>query len=250
MKLFDAPNTMFPFELPNKSEYAARFIESLNGYEITVPNGKLIFIEHFFNPEESKLFLEDLTANQNNLPVDSPSWNAMNEKDLIAVKFNKIQWQQDKIKLFGKSIAIPRFSAWYGDAELAYTYSGLTLYTHPWIKTLLSIKKKIENVSGELFNSVLLNWYRNGSDSMSWHADNEKELGENPIIASVNFGATRKFLLRYNLNTKDKITFHLSNGSLLLMQGALQHFWQHAIPKTKKVHHPRINLTFRRIFNT
>lgn len=113
-----------------------------------------------------------------------------------------------------------------------------------WTNTLIEIKKRIEKTIPINFNSVLLNRYRNGNDSVAWHADNEKELGINPVIASVSFGATRNFKLRH-LQTKETIELLLSNGSLLIMQGALQHHWQHQIPKTKKIVGERINLTFR-----
>src|SRR5690606_36572323 len=115
-----------------------------------------------------------------------------------------------------------------------------------WTKGLLEIKNRIELVAKTQFNSVLLNRYRNGNDSISWHTDAESELGVNPIIVCVNFGATRKFQLRH-IETKEKIEIHLTNGSLLLMQGALQHFWQHQVPKTAKPIDERINLTFRTI---
>ncbi|MBC7383962.1 MAG: alpha-ketoglutarate-dependent dioxygenase AlkB [Bacteroidia bacterium] len=159
----------------------------------------------------------------------------------------EIEWQQQEIMLFGKKIKQPRLSAWYGDEKTAYTYSGLTLEPIPFFSGLTDIKNKIEQVVGTNFNSVLLNLYRCGNDSMGWHSDNEKELGLNPIIASLSLGSTRNFNFRHRnikgLHVKSKLT----HGSLLLMQDKTQHYWQHSLPKTKATTTPRINLTFRRI---
>ena len=148
--------------------------------------------------------------------------------------------------MFGKNIAIPRLTAWYGDQNMNYNYSGINNDPNPWTSELQGLKAKVEQATNATFNSVLLNQYRNGNDSVSWHADNEPELGLNPIIASVNLGATRVFKLRHNI-TKEVIKLELTHGSLLVMGGELQHYWQHAVPKTKKVLDTRINLTFRLI---
>jgi alkylated DNA repair dioxygenase AlkB len=149
--------------------------------------------------------------------------------------------------MYGKDVFLPRYSAWHGDSDKPYTYSGLTLSPKPWNTALLEIKKKIETPANTAFNSVLLNWYRDGSDHIGWHTDAEKELGKNPIIGSVNFGATRTFQIRRIDNNADKINFPLSHGTVLIMMGELQHFWQHAVPKEKKINSTRINLTFRTI---
>jgi alkylated DNA repair dioxygenase AlkB len=162
---------------------------------------------------------------------------------LKALKSN-IEWKQESMNMYGKQVNFPRLTAWYGDNDKPYSFSGITLKPKSWSNELISIKEKIEPISKVKFNSVLLNLYRSGNDSISWHTDAEKELGVNPIIASVNFGATRKFQLRNN-NTKEKIEIELTNGSLLIMQGELQHYWQHQVPKTNKVVGERINLTFR-----
>ena len=148
--------------------------------------------------------------------------------------------------MYGKELPFPRLTAWYGDQDQTYTFSGITLQPHPWTPELLEIKKKLESRAGTSFNSVLLNRYRDGKDSISWHQDNEKELGKNPIIASVNFGATRTFQLRH-IHTGEKISIQLTHGSLVIMMGELQHFWKHQIPKTRKPVGERINLTFRTI---
>ncbi len=159
---------------------------------------------------------------------------------------SEIQWKQEQIKLYGQVHDLPRLTAWYGDPDTTYTYSGIVVESLPWTQPLLEIKEKIEEVSGVSFNSVLLNRYRNGADSVSWHADDEPELGKNPAIGSVSFGEVRPFHLRHKTkNEKTKIL--LGHGSYLLMQGPTQHYWLHQIAKSKKILSERINLTFRRI---
>lgn len=161
--------------------------------------------------------------------------------------FTEIPWQQDNITIFGKTHPQPRLTALFGNNGKSYTYSNITMQPHPWNELLLNIKTKVEEATGEKFTSVLLNLYRDGKDSNGWHADNEKELGKNPIIASLSLGEERVFQLKHN-NLKDqKQTIRLENGSLLLMKGTTQHFWKHQIPKTAKSIKPRINLTFRTI---
>jgi len=162
----------------------------------------------------------------------------------LKVLLDSIDWKQEKMNMYGKELLFPRLTAWYGDNDKPYSFSGITLQPQQWTKELLEIKRNVETKVDASFNSVLLNRYRNGNDSISWHTDAEKELGKNPIIASVNFGATREFQLRH-IHTKEKLSIQLSHGSLLIMLGELQHFWQHQIPKTKKPVSERINLTFR-----
>jgi len=162
-----------------------------------------------------------------------------------SLKLN-IKWKQEEMNMYGKVFKFPRLTAWYGDSDKPYSFSGITLSPNTWNEDILAIKKQIEPICNTSFNSVLLNLYRSGSDSISWHTDAEKELGENPVIASVNFGQTRKFQLRH-IDTRQKIEIELKHGSLLIMQGKLQHFWQHQVPKTKVAVKERINLTFRRI---
>lgn len=166
---------------------------------------------------------------------------------LIAVLLRDIQWRQDEIKLYGKQVPLPRLSAWYGDTDKPYTYSGLTLQPHAWTPDLLYIKQQLEAVAGTTFSSVLLNRYRSGQDYVGWHTDAERELGQNPVIGSVNFGATRRFQLRRIDNHAEKFELELRHGTLLVMQGTTQHFWQHQIPKTSAKIGERINLTFRSI---
>lgn len=157
-----------------------------------------------------------------------------------------LKWKQEPITLFGKSQMQPRLTALYGNAS--YSYSGITMNPEPWTDELIKIKNKVEKFCGSTFNVVLCNLYRDGNDSMGWHSDDEKELGLNPVIASVSFGAKRKFQMKHKNETSlPVINSELTHGSLLLMKGKTQHFWKHAIPKQKYVTQSRINLTFRKI---
>ena len=156
-----------------------------------------------------------------------------------------IPWQQDNIKVFGKVYAQPRLTAFYGNGAKSYSYSNITMQPRSFTTELLEIKQEIESAMEVEFNSCLLNLYRNGRDSNGWHADDEKELGQDAIIASISLGEERPFHLRYKRNTKVKHKIVLGHGSLLLMKGSTQHHWQHQIPKTTKPIAARINLTFR-----
>jgi alkylated DNA repair dioxygenase AlkB len=156
-----------------------------------------------------------------------------------------IPWQQDDIRVFGKVYPQPRLTALYGNEGKPYSYSNITMLPHPWNPLLQKLKKQVEAAADTIFTTVLLNQYRDGKDSNGWHADNEKELGINPIIASLSFGATRNFQMKHNHLKDQKLNLLLEHGSLLLMKGSTQHFWKHQIPKTAKPVEPRINLTFR-----
>lgn len=160
---------------------------------------------------------------------------------------NEIPWQQDDIKVFGKVHAQPRLTALYGNDGKPYSYSNIKMQPHPWNFILQKIKFQVEEIVTEDFTTVLLNLYRNGADSNGWHADNEKELGTNPVIASLSFGAERYFHLQHNTEKSLKLKILLEHGSLLVMKGTTQHFWKHQIPKTAKPIGSRINLTFRKI---
>jgi len=157
------------------------------------------------------------------------------------------RWSQDEIYIAGRRRQIPRLQAWYGDTKAHYSYSGLSMKPLPWTPVLLEIKQAAEALTGATFNSVLLNLYRNGQDSMGWHSDDEPELGPEPVIASVSFGATRDFALRHKHQKTHKMKLSLPSGSLLLMSGRLQQCWQHRVPKTCLPVGERINLTFRLI---
>jgi alkylated DNA repair dioxygenase AlkB len=188
------------------------------GYNLLPKEGEVLVYPEFFSKEESDRLFEALSRT--------------------------IQWQQDKIRLFGKAIDLPRLTAYYGEDNMPYSYSGIKMNPHPFTPELLEIKSKIEKEAQVHFTSVLLNRYRDGKDSMAWHCDNEPELGRNPIIGSVSFGATRTFKFRH-LQDRSVEKILLTHGSFLLMQGETQHKWEHAIPKSSRVLSPRINLTFR-----
>lgn len=157
-----------------------------------------------------------------------------------------LKWRQDSIKLYGKTVKIPRLQAWYGDPCASYRYSGIQLQPLPWTSALWEIKQRCESVCETGFNSVLANYYRDGQDSMGWHSDDEPELGEQPIIASLSVGQTREFDFRHKLSG-EKYRISLPPGSLLIMSGPTQRFWQHGITKRKTNLQGRINLTFRTI---
>ncbi len=161
---------------------------------------------------------------------------------------SSINWRQEEIKMYGKTYPVPRKTAWYGYPDFNYKYSGILCNPEPWTKELLDIKKVIEHfLPGENFNSVLLNLYRDGNDKVSWHADDEPDLGTNPTIASVSLGSVRRFDLKHKDDPEQKMQIDLTSGSLVVMTGALQHHWLHQITVQKKVHEKRINLTFRTI---
>lgn len=159
---------------------------------------------------------------------------------------NSIAWSNDTVKMFGKTLILNRKSAWYGDSGARYAYSGISREPLPWTDELLTIKHTCEEVANASFNSVLCNLYHDGNDGMGWHADDERELGLEPIIASISFGAERKFSFKHRF-TKERVDIQLAHGSMLIMRGETQHAWQHALPKSKRVCEPRINLTFRNI---
>lgn len=182
-------------------------------------DGEVIFYPNVFSIQESDRLFADLDSN--------------------------IKWKKDTIHIYGKKIPLPRLTAWYGDEGKSYIYSGIEHHPEPWTPTLKLIKSKAEEISEVTFNSVLLNLYRHGQDSVSWHSDDEPELGENPIIASISLGGTRRFSLRHKVLKDYKVNRDLPNGSLILMKGKTQHFWKHQIAKTAKFVEPRINLTFR-----
>ena len=160
--------------------------------------------------------------------------------DLLATS----PWQPDEVVLFGRKRILSRKVAWMGDAGFTYSYSGTSKTASPLTPALLLIKKRVEQQCAHRFNSCLMNLYHDGSEGMGWHSDDEKTLGRNPVIASVSFGAERVFKLKHR-ESKEIVSVLLENGSLLVMKGATQHHWIHAMPKTKKITTPRINLTFR-----
>ncbi len=177
-----------------------------------------------------------------------PAFLSREEADSIFLELLKnTPWQQDEITVYGKKHLQPRLTALYGNEGKPYSYSNIKMQPHFWTLLLQKIKSLVENTTETNFTTVLLNYYRDGNDSNGWHADNEKELGMNPIIASLSLGAERNFQLKHNTDTTQKKNIILENGSLLLMKGTTQHFWKHQVPKTAKTIGSRINLTFRAI---
>ncbi|WP_349617055.1 alpha-ketoglutarate-dependent dioxygenase AlkB family protein [Azotobacter salinestris] len=247
MDLFDdSPVGRLPFEVPKESGYTVSTAAQPEGFRIVVPNGELFYSERFFDQKISDRCVEYFQENAT-IEWTSGHWKDVVKGDLSKIEFTNINWKQDTIKLYGKIIPLPRLTSWYGDPGRNYTYSGITSKPNAWNKGLLYLKERVEQASGVIFNSVLLNWYRDGEDYLNWHADDERELGQNPIIASANFGETRDFVVRRKDDKSQKLVIPLRHGTLLVMSGGLQHHWEHSVPKRKKVKGSRFNLTFRSI---
>lgn len=164
---------------------------------------------------------------------------------LLARLLSGLAWSQDVVTVFGTQRAVPRLTAWYGDPGAVYTYSGLRMEPHPWAPVLREVADRIEPLAGVRFNSVLCNRYRSGADTVGWHRDNEPELGPEPVIASVSFGDTRRFLLRHRKRKGLRAELALEDGSLLVMRGPTQRQWHHSVPRTARPVGERVNLTFR-----
>jgi alkylated DNA repair dioxygenase AlkB len=164
---------------------------------------------------------------------------------LYAALRRGIDWQQEEILIFGKRQRVPRLVAWHGDSDATYTYSGTAHKPLPWTDELSFVRERLQSLTGHRYNSVLLNLYRDGRDGMGWHADDEPELGLQPVIASVSLGATRRFRLRHRRRRDLSCALDLDHGDLLLMSGRTQHDWQHALAKTARPVGERINLTYR-----
>ena len=162
---------------------------------------------------------------------------------------DEISWQQYRVRLFGREIDSPRLSSWVGDAEAVYTWSRVRHEPAAWTSTLKRLRDQLHERTGEIYNSVLCNLYRDGNDSMGWHSDNEAELGNDPTIASLSFGASRRFRLRAKNDAAHRLDIDLADGSLLLMAGATQRNYRHDLPKAPRIRDARINLTFRRILD-
>ncbi|MCX7097470.1 MAG: alpha-ketoglutarate-dependent dioxygenase AlkB [Methylococcales bacterium] len=173
-------------------------------------------------------------------------FNVMAADQLFSVLASSLAWQEERLFIYGKWHKVPRLMCWYGDKAAYYRYSGVNHQPLPWTDELQAIREKLEQHCQHNFNSVLANLYRDGRDSMGCHADDEKELGPNPVIASLSLGDERLFKLHHK-TSKQTVNINLAHGDLLLMGGSLQHHWLHSIPKTKKPKSPRINLTFRKI---
>jgi len=198
------------------------------------------------------LFSSSIQESANLLPYDGEvsyykdAFNDELAKTYYDSLFNSISWESDIIHMFGKRIITKRKVAWYGDQPYAYTYSKSTKTALPWSTVLQSIKQVIEKLTEHSYNSCLLNLYHDGSEGMGWHSDDEPELLRDGAIASVSFGAERKFVFKHK-ETKEKVELVLQSGSVLTMSGSCQRYWLHRLPPTKKVLSPRVNLTFRTI---
>lgn len=187
-----------------------------------LPNAQLYFDQHFIEPVEANRLYQHFVEHT--------------------------PWEHLPFRIFGKTVNTPRLEAYFATEGERYSYSGKTLIVQPFDELLVQLKQRIEQIANAEFNAVLINYYRDGNDSNGWHADDEKELGKNPIIASLSLGTTRRFDFKHN-TLVEKHQLELTSGSLLIMSGEMQHHWKHQIAKTKRVHSGRINLTFRKIIH-
>lgn len=197
-----------------------------------------------------ELFKPEIDTEKNWLPKDGIAnyygkiFDQHESDWYLTQMFNTIDWKNDEANFFGKKIITKRKVAWYGDKPYQYEYSNSTKSALPWTPELVELKRIVEHQTGEPFNSCLLNLYHTGQEGMAWHSDDEKDLKKNGAIASLTFGAERKFAFRHK-QTKEKVQLVLEHGSLLIMKGATQTYWHHRLPLTKLILKPRINLTFR-----
>jgi len=189
--------------------------------ELILPNAEITYIPNFIDKANADAYFKHLNS--------------------------KVNWQQDDITVFGKTYQQPRLTALYAENEKPYSYSNITMHPEPFTPQIENIKNKIEAKINHKFTTVLLNLYRDGNDSNGWHADNEKELGVNPVIASISFGEKRPFHFKHRELKAERYKLTLEHGSLLVMKGEMQHYWLHQIAKTKKQIGSRINLTFRTV---
>lgn len=195
---------------------------TLSSSELPLPDGRCRFTDQFLSIVDANRIFETLK--------------------------HDVKWRQPEITMFGRKVLSPRLAAWYGDAEAVYRYSGLENRPLPWLPVLHELRQSLEHQQNQSFNSVLLNLYRDGNDAMGWHADDEPELGLQPVIASISLGAARRFLLRHRSDRSlETLRLELGHGSLLVMDGTTQQHWKHAVPRIKKNVGARINLTFRQI---
>jgi alkylated DNA repair dioxygenase AlkB len=223
-----------------QGRYPAQLDGSGRGFEISLPDGQLYYAPQFLSSRIADRCLDVLLAN------DRYAWREtdwINVPDLDQINWHLIDWQRRPITMYGKTYHPKRLLAWHGDVD--YAYSGVNHRAATWNAPLDWLRGQIEQVCAARFNSVLLNWYRSGQDQMGWHSDNEAELGQQPVIASLSLGAARRFVLRRTDDHAHKVEFLLPHGALLIMSGTTQQYWQHSVPKMAKVSDSRINLTFR-----
>jgi alkylated DNA repair dioxygenase AlkB len=188
---------------------------------LSLPDAEVTYDPAFLSPDQATRLFEELRATT--------------------------AWRQERIRIHGRVVDVPRLTAWHGDEGAEYVYSGLVNRPAPWTAALLEVKRAAEEASGAELNCVLANWYRTGRDSVSWHSDDEPELGECPVIASVSLGGTRTFQMKHKARPQLRASLALTHGSLLVMRGPTQHHWLHQVPKTRREVAERINLTYRLI---
>ena len=191
---------------------------------------------------------EIVAHNDLKVRIEKNFFNQVDSNELLKKLISDLPWESMAIKMFGKDITIPRLQCWVGDKGCDYKYSGKKLNRQDWTTDLIMIREKIYKELNIDFNSVLVNYYRDGKDSMGWHSDNERELGPSPTIASISLGSERVLVFRNKIN-KEVLPIPQTHGCLILIDGKTQKNWQHAIKKTRKVIGPRINLTFRNIID-
>ena len=207
---------------PHNGEELAVSLFAVNGQELLPTDGSAKLYEWVLGDTDPHLLMQEL--------------------------YESVPWASQTITMFGKQYEEPRRTAWFGDDGASYTYSGISMTPHAWMPVLQLLRSICEEKSETSFNSVLLNLYRDGNDKMGWHADNEPELGFEPVIASLSLGATRRFRFRHRA-TKETVECELPTGSLVVMSGLSQKCWVHEVPRQKRVTNPRVNLTFRKIQN-
>ena len=197
------------------------FASSSQPLQLQLPDAELLYYPHFWNTEQADTLYQKLIT--------------------------ETHWKEDQITVFGKTYPQPRLTALYGKDTRTYSYSNITMHTHPMSETILSILGKIQTIESHPYNTVLANLYRDGKDSNGWHADNERELGESPRIASASFGEARYFHIKHRKDKQQRFKLLLEHGSLLIMGGDMQKHWLHQIAKTARPKKERINLTFRKL---
>lgn len=220
--------------------YDPRYASTLTGFQALMTQLGLAAV----NAEASVIAIPDA-----HLQFFPAAFTTAEADQLYEQCLHTLPWRQDDIVIAGRRMPIPRLQNWFGDPGMRYSYSGIHLSPVPWTDALLQVRARVESLCGQHFNALLANCYRDGKDSVGWHSDDEPELGKQPVIASVSFGATRTFEMRHLCNRALKtLRLPLHHGSVLIMSGTTQQFWRHQIPKESGVALPRINLTLRHIF--
>ena len=195
-------------------------------------------------------FFDEPTTQRIDLPgadivLHQQVWSPERGDQLCSQLVQEIEWRQDKISMFGQVHDVPRLNAWYGDPDCSYAWSGIRMNPLAWTPTLQKIREQVNGLAAVQFNSALLNLYRDGNDKVDWHADDEKVLGINPVIASVSLGVALKFRMRRKDRSQTPTDIVLQSGDVLIMRGSTQQLWEHEVPRSKRITQPRVNLTFR-----